>query len=83
MTLGIPKIRINLLLSPCLKNVILPRFPNKWKKATRTKAVLKSIKNNARGRKMVEEPNPAMVPITSDINAKIKKKKNSAMEFIS
>jgi hypothetical protein len=40
--------------------------------ATNIRAVLKSTKNNARGKKIVEEPKPAVVPIISDINAEIK-----------
>jgi hypothetical protein len=40
--------------------------------ATNIRAVLKSTKNNARGKKMVEEPKPAIVPMISDINAEIK-----------
>jgi hypothetical protein len=38
--------------------------------ATSTRAVLKSTKNNARGKKMVEEPKPAVVPMISDMNAR-------------
>jgi hypothetical protein len=40
--------------------------------ATSTRAVLKSTKNNAMGKKIVEEPKPAIVPMISDINAEIK-----------
>jgi hypothetical protein len=32
----------------------------------------KSTKNNAMGKKIVEEPKPATVPMISDINADIK-----------
>lgn len=79
--LGIPKIKINFLSSPCLKNVILPRLPNMWKKATRVNAVLKSTKNKARGKNIVEEPNPTIVPITSAMKAEMKNN-NSAMQDI-
>jgi hypothetical protein len=40
--------------------------------ATSTRAVLKSTKNNEMGKKIVEEPKPATVPMISDINADIK-----------
>ena len=68
MTLGTPNKIINLLSSPCLKNVILHEFP----KTTRTSAVLKSNKNSDKGRRIVEEPKPAIVPTISAINAIIK-----------
>ena len=51
--------------------------PIKWDIATSINAVLKSTKNNAKGKKMVEEPNPATAPITSDIKA-IRKNNNDA-----
>ena len=52
--------------------MILPRLPKRWNTATNTRAVLKSTKNNAMGKKMVEEPKPAAVPMISDINAEMK-----------
>ena len=67
--LGIPKTIIILLSSPCLKKLILPMLPKICKNATKTKAVLKSTNNNASGRKMVDEPKPAIVPKTSEKNA--------------
>src|SRR3989344_5440000 len=72
ITLGTPNINNNFLSKPCLKNVILPRLPKKWKKATRIRAVLKSTKNKARGKKIVEEPNPTIVPIIPAAKAEIK-----------
>ena len=48
-------------------------LPDIWKIATRTNAVLKSKKNNARGKKIVEDPNPAVVPIISENSAAIQK----------
>jgi hypothetical protein len=36
-------------------------------------AVLKSTNSKARGRNIVEEPNPAIVPIISAISAEMKK----------
>ena len=65
-TLGTPKISKIRLSKPCLKKLILPILPKMWRSATSTKAVLKSKKSNASGRKTVDEPNPAMVPTTSD-----------------
>ena len=47
-------------------------FPEMWKKATSINAVLKFTKNKANGRKIVEEPNPAVVPIISAMKAKTK-----------
>lgn len=64
-----PNVIIIFLSNPCLKKLILPMFPIKCDIATSINAVLKSTKNNAKGKKMVEEPNPAMAPITSDIKA--------------
>jgi hypothetical protein len=45
-----------------------------WEIATNTNAVLKSIKKSARGRKTVDVPNPATVPIIIVKNAIIKNK---------
>jgi hypothetical protein len=73
--LGRQKVIIIFLSKPCLKKLILPRFPNKWEIATSVSPVLKSTKNNAKGRKIVEEPNPATAPISSDKNAITKNKK--------
>jgi hypothetical protein len=70
--LGIPNVIIIFLSNPCLKKLILPRLPKRWNIATNTRAVLKSTKNNAMGKKMVEEPKPAAVPMISDINAEMK-----------
>ncbi|HET6807547.1 MAG TPA: hypothetical protein VFH28_00650, partial [Nitrososphaera sp.] len=41
--------------------------------ATKTTAVLKSTKSKARGRNIVEEPKPAIVPIISAKSAEMKK----------
>ena len=76
-TLGIPNVIIIFLSNPRLKKLILPMFPIKWDIATSINAVLKSTKNNAKGKKMVEEPNPATAPITSDIKA-IRRNSNDA-----
>ena len=59
------------------KELILPMVPIKWDIATSINAVLKSTKNNAKGKKMVEEPNPSTAPITSNIKA-IRKNNNDA-----
>jgi hypothetical protein len=75
--LGIPNVIIIFLSNPCLKKLTLPIFPIKWDIATSINAVLKSTKNNAKGKKIVEEPNPATAPITSDIKA-IRKNNNDA-----
>lgn len=63
---------INFLSKPCLKKVILARLPKRWNIATRIIAVLKSTKNKASGRNIVDEPNPAIVPIISAIRAEMK-----------
>jgi hypothetical protein len=53
-----------------------PIFPKMCRKATKTRAVLKSKINNERGSAIVEEPKPAMVPAISAKNAMIKKIKS-------
>ena len=70
--LGIPYVAIIFLSNPCLKKLILPRLPNVWDIATSINAVSKSTKNKARGKKIVEEPNPAIAPIASDTKATTK-----------
>jgi hypothetical protein len=65
-------VAIIFLSNPCLKKLILPRLPNRWDIATSISAVSKSTKNKARGRNIVEDPNPATVPTTSDIKATMK-----------
>lgn len=72
-TLGIPNFISSSLFNPCLKKVILPIFPDMWNIATNISAALKSKKNRAIGRKIVDEPKPAMVPTTSEKNARVKK----------
>jgi hypothetical protein len=72
--LGTPKSRINLLSKPCRKNVVAPTLADKCVMAAKIKAVLKSTNKRATGKKMVEVPNPATVPITIDINATKKNK---------
>ena len=47
-------------------------FQKRWNIATRINAVLKSTKNREIGRKIVEEPKPAMVPTISERKAAIK-----------
>jgi hypothetical protein len=71
-----PKVIIIVLSRPCLKKLILPRFPNRWDIATNISAVLKSTKIKASGRNIVEEPKPATAPIISDTNAITKNKKS-------
>jgi hypothetical protein len=71
-TLGTPNWSIILLSKPCLKKVILPKFPNRWNIATKIIAVLKSTNSRARGRNIVDEPKPAIVPIISAISAEMK-----------
>jgi hypothetical protein len=73
--LGMPKVIIILLSRPCLKKLILPRFPNKCDIATSISAVLKSTKIKASGRNIVEEPKPATAPIISDTNVVTKNTK--------
>ena len=73
-TAGRPKIIIKRLSKPCLKNVILPRFPKTWKIATSTRAVWKSRKKSEIGRNSVDEPKPAMVPAISDASAPSQKR---------
>ena len=62
----IDKKKTIIISRPPLKNVTLPKLPKIWRKATKTKAVLKSKNSKAKGRKTVEEPNPAIVPIISE-----------------
>jgi hypothetical protein len=71
--LGNPNTSKTLLSRPCLKKVILLIFPNRWNMATRTNAVLKSTKYDASGKKIVDEPNPAIVPMISDMKPTTKK----------
>ena len=73
ITLGIPNLIMVFLSSPTLKKPNLLKFPNRWKKATRASADLKSKKNKARGKSIVDDPKPAMVPITSAKKAVIMK----------
>lgn len=47
-------------------NANLLIFPKRWNMATRTNAVLKSTKYEDIGKKIVEDPNLAIVPTTSD-----------------
>ena len=70
--LGTPNFIRSVLSRPFLKKLILPIFPTTWKNATKTNAVLKSKKSKARGRKIVDEPNPAIVPRISAIKAERK-----------
>lgn len=49
-------------------------LPEMWEIATNTNAVLKSIKKRAMGKRTVDVPNPATVPIITVKNA-IKKNK--------
>lgn len=77
--LGIPNVVIIFLSNPCLKKLILPKLPNKWDIATRINAVWKSTKNKARGKNIVDEPNPATAPITSDKKATMKNNISSNM----
>lgn len=64
--LGTPKSSTTVLSIPCLKNVILPKSPKILNIATKTKAVLKLTKYDANGREIVDEPEPAIVSITSE-----------------
>ena len=75
-TLGTPNMTSIRLSSPCLKKLILPIFPKMCKKATRTRAVLKSKINKLRGSAMVEEPKPAIVPMISEMKAMGKNNKS-------
>lgn len=74
ITLGTPKSNINFIFRLWRKKMALPEFPKTWKKATSINAAGKSTKKRARGKNMVEEPKPAVVPITSARKATKKKK---------
>ena len=67
--LGIPNVISIFLSNPWLKNLILPKLPNICDIATKINAVLKSTKNNAKGKKTVDEPNPTIAPRISLRNA--------------
>ena len=69
--LGMPNRRRSFLLSEVRKNVILPMLPEMCNMATKISAVLKSKKNKAAGKKMVEDPNPAKVPMMTASSAMI------------
>jgi hypothetical protein len=60
--LGTPNSRISRLSRPWRKNVVAPKFADRCVMATSTSAVLKSTKNNATGKNMVDVPNPTTVP---------------------
>jgi hypothetical protein len=44
--------------------------------------LFKSTKNNARGKNIVEEPNPTIAPITSDTKVMMKNNISSANTFV-
>jgi hypothetical protein len=80
--LGNPNTNKTLLSRPCLKKVILLTFPKRWNIATRTNAVLKSTKYEDSGKKIVDEPNPAIVPTISDKKPNTKKIMSVSSMFI-
>jgi len=55
-----------------LEKCYLLKFPKTCAKATRISVVSKSNKNSDNGKRIVEEPKPAIVPPISAINAIIK-----------
>ena len=73
--LGMPNLIKSVLSSPFLKKLILPILPKICRNATKTNAVLKSKNSSARGRKIVDEPNPAIVPRISETKAEVKNKR--------
>src|SRR3989344_2829468 len=73
-TPGRPNLTNKRTSRPRRKKLRRARLPKICRKATKTRADLKSTKNKARGKKTVEEPNPATVPAISETKAARKKK---------